>query len=43
MRGELMGETCKFRSRVNRREVVKIYVQYNRFEGTRALKTGNLR
>ena len=38
----LVGESCNFRSRANRRVVAKIYVQYNRFEGTRALKTRDL-
>lgn len=38
----LVEENCNFRSKANRREVVKIYVQYNRFERTRALKTRDL-
>lgn len=34
----LVGESCNLRSRPNKREIVKVYVQYNRFEGTGALK-----
>lgn len=35
----MVGESCNFRSRANRRELLKIYVQYNRFAGTGALGT----
>lgn len=38
----LVGESCNFGSRANRRGVVKIYVQYSSFEGTGALKTRDL-
>lgn len=34
-----MGESCNFSSRANRRELLKIDVQYNRFAGTGALGT----
>lgn len=42
MRKMLVGESCNFGSRANRSKIVKIYVQYNSFEGTGGLKTRDL-